>query len=552
MSSYGSDASMEDLEEEQDDDYLFDEDEDPQSSSMNRGEKTYIPLTAEAIEIEQKKAIQQVIDLTQLKPHVARQLLQEMRWSYEALAELYFEDPEKLLSKAGAAVDGEAVDSAALRRSDSQPLGDEEVTCQVCWDSCTGDEVAEKMTWSEPCGHVFCNDCWRRHLRVQIEDENQAARIPCAGETVLPCGKTGRCNIVVDENVVERLLAQGEDKALLKKYRVRLLETYVNNNPHVKWCPGRDCTNAVRITNDFDLTGFMTHVECSDEPSTAHKWCFNCKEEPHVPAECSDVIKWKKKCQDDSETCNWLQANTKDCPKCKVSINKDGGCNHIHCKQCDHHFCWVCLGPFEHTTYQHTCNKFVQDESSINSSRAALERYMHHFERFSNHLKSREFESQMRENALKKMEEMQLVGNKTYMDVQFMKQATSQLIEARQILQWTYVVGFYEPAWLIRNIFELNQAELEGAVEKLSNMLEQEDVIRWCEELERVQMINQTNQVKTRLEHLFAHLEEWKNTRTEPLAGNEPDGGDGGGDEESKKGVKRKQGAGVVTRKNRK
>ena len=27
------------------------------------------------------------------------------------------------------------------------------------------------------------------------------------------------------------------------------------------------------------------------------------------------------------------QANTKDCPKCKVAINKDGGCNHMHCKQ---------------------------------------------------------------------------------------------------------------------------------------------------------------------------------------------------------------------------
>ena len=27
-----------------------------------------------------------------------------------------------------------------------------------------------------------------------------------------------------------------------------------------------------------------------------------------------------------------------------------------------------------------------------------------------------------------------------------------------QTLQWTYVVGFYEPAWLERNIFDMNQA----------------------------------------------------------------------------------------------
>lgn len=167
----------------------------------------------------------------------------------------------------------------------------------------------------------------------------------------------------------------------------------------------------------------------------------------------------------------------------------------MHCKRCDMHFCWVCLGVFEHTTYQHTCNKFVADETQT-TSRAALERYMHHFERFTNHQESRELESQLREKALQDMEQMQEKGNISYMDVQFIKQATTQLIESRRILQWTYVVGFYNPAWLIRNIFELNQAELEQETEKLSNMLEDEEVTRWCKDSERIEMISQTNQVK--------------------------------------------------------
>ena len=141
--------------------------------------------------------------------------------------------------------------------------------------------------------------------------------------------------------------------------------------------------------------------------------------------------------QEDSATSCWLVNYTKDCPVCKIAINKDGGCNHMHCKQCDHHFCWVCLGHFDHTTYQHTCNKFVQDgdAASASASRFALQRYTHHFDRFSNHSKSRELESILREATLSKMEKMQDEGNKTWLDVQFMKQATSQLIEARQILQ---------------------------------------------------------------------------------------------------------------------
>ncbi len=57
------------------------------------------------------------------------------------------------------------------------------------------------------------------------------------------------------------------------------------------------------------------------------------------------------------------------------------------------------------------------------------------------------------------------------------------------------MLGFHEPSWLQKNIFDMNQSELEGATEKLSNMLETEDIMKWCNAVDRVEMINQTNQV---------------------------------------------------------
>mmetsp|Transcript_49385 Transcript_49385/g.116377 ORF Transcript_49385/g.116377 Transcript_49385/m.116377 type:complete len:602 (+) Transcript_49385:258-2063(+) len=534
----GEDESFE-YESNEEELFLEENTVDASGSSMNNKEPAFQALTSDDIVTEQREAIERVMDLTQVPSHMARQLLQEMRWNHEALAELYFEDPDRLMAKAGLQVNGEAVDSVILQTSASNghksgaeggaasqdlTVGQASVTCQVCMDEFSGEEAGRSMTALLQCGHMFCNDCWRRHLQFQIDDQGQAARISCPGEAVVEGRKIGKCNIIVDERVVERLLEGGADRRLLAKYKKRLIEEYVNNNASIKWCPATDCTNAVRINDNFDPNSFATQVHCG----AAHAFCFSCLDEPHSPAECCYVKLWRKKCMDDSETCNWLQANTKDCPKCRVAINKDGGCNHMHCRQCDYHFCWVCLGPFEHTTYQHTCNKFVHDDNKVTKSRAALVRYMHHYERYMAHQKSREFESKVREGSLAKMEQMQAQGNKTYMEVQFLKQATAQLIEARQILQWTYVIGYYEPRWLVRNIFENNQSELENATERLSNMIESEEIIKWCEENERVLMINQTNMVRTRLNHLFVALEEWKATHQDTDQDNEEAAGAGG------------------------
>ena len=59
------------------------------------------------------------------------------------------------------------------------------------------------------------------------------------------------------------------------------------------WCvQATDCTSAVRIKDSFDKNSFCTDVLCSDK----HSWCFICMDEPHAPADCSQVKDWRKKC----------------------------------------------------------------------------------------------------------------------------------------------------------------------------------------------------------------------------------------------------------------
>ena len=58
------------------------------------------------------------------------------------------------------------------------------------------------------------------------------------------------------------------------------------------------------------------------------------------------------------------------------------------------------------------------------------------------------------------------------MDVQFLQQATEQVISCRQVLKYTYVFGYYLPDGKEKTLFEHLQEQLERSTETLSEMSE--------------------------------------------------------------------------------
>ena len=42
-----------------------------------------------------------------------------------------------------------------------------------------------------------------------------------------------------------------------------------------------------------------------------------------MPATCDDMVTWAEKCRNESETANWILANTRKCPKCMTRIEKN-------------------------------------------------------------------------------------------------------------------------------------------------------------------------------------------------------------------------------------
>jgi hypothetical protein len=64
-------------------------------------------------------------------------------------------------------------------------------------------------------------------------------------------------------------------------------------------------------------------------------------EKSHKNYTCDE---WKDK--DNFKDDSMKKLGIKRCPKCRRAIEKDGGCNHIHCR-CGAHICWKCLKYFD-------------------------------------------------------------------------------------------------------------------------------------------------------------------------------------------------------------
>ncbi|TBU44537.1 RING-5 domain-containing protein [Dichomitus squalens] len=463
----------------------------PGGSERKVYEVDYMSLSQPDVEKIMATDVNYISGIFGVEPAVAAQLLRHMNWNKEKLTDKYMDNASQVSVAAGVelppreptppppkasssrqsstgptrtarrSVAETSKTSKSTKRVASPAAGVQSFVCPICFDD------SQTETMALMCEHRFCSSCWKEYITSKVRTEAECT-ITCMAED---------CNIVALDPFVKKALT--DDMETWERYQELLVRQFVSCIPHLKFCPYPSCTNTVSCVSAATKSSLLTMVPIVACSIPTHVFCFGCPiDADHRPVICAVAKMWLQKCRDDSETANWIKSNTKECSKCQSTIEKNGGCNHMTCKKCKYEFCWVCMGPWsEHGTSWYSCNRY-DEKASVDArdaqarSRASLERYLHYYNRWANHEQSAKLSMELYAKTEKKMEEMQITSELTWIQVQFMKKAVDVVFKCRMTLKWTYAMAYYLSLGNEKELFEDNQRDLERAVEELSELIE--------------------------------------------------------------------------------
>jgi hypothetical protein len=189
----------------------------------------------------------------------------------------------------------------------AETCSDNSCNCAVCW------EVVDTALL---CGcKAICKAC----LQQQCEDActDRTFPIKCVG-----------CNAEVALADLRNAVGSNFDR-LCKASMFRLMDTA--GSPW-RCCRTPDCIQVGRVSDAV--------LDCDQCMAS---WCLGCDGVAHRGVTCAELAREAAlKATNENLFEEWKRASTRPCPRCQSAIEKNGGCNHVTCRNCQCHFCWRC------------------------------------------------------------------------------------------------------------------------------------------------------------------------------------------------------------------
>jgi TRIAD3 protein (E3 ubiquitin-protein ligase RNF216) len=168
------------------------------------------------------------------------------------------------------------------------------VLCQCCWHGMRASDVVHCQN-----SHVFCVKCLERHVAVELSE----------GRTVIRCIAQGGCSEVLPLATVKQSLSP------------TVYDHLEAMTSHI---------SAVRAGLRLVFCHVCGTIACPDPgvtvmncPECTAQTCVDCGTAAHVDMECATA-------HEEAMTATIVRS----CPKCRVPMTKEDGCNKLTCPWC--------------------------------------------------------------------------------------------------------------------------------------------------------------------------------------------------------------------------
>ncbi|KAI8813644.1 hypothetical protein BJ742DRAFT_789028 [Cladochytrium replicatum] len=240
--------------------------------------------------------------------------------------------------------------------------------CGICLDTRRGDECLRIAG----CNHVYCRGCLKDYFSLLIK-EGTVAQVTCPdsrckkafnGKSRLVVSKEGDISLTqppLPDDVLRNLL---QDAELFERYLKMSVTKALEGRQDVVYCPRANCQAAsIKDPTEEKLVvcRICKYAFCSMCLRTWHGNMNYCKisnflevAEQYMQATDFEKTALEQKygrkvleriiqqVEDEKESLRWMRDNAQECPTCGSSVEKSEGCNHMTCRVCQTHFCYLC------------------------------------------------------------------------------------------------------------------------------------------------------------------------------------------------------------------
>ncbi len=233
-------------------------------------------------------------------------------------------------------------------------------SCPIC---CEGPLPLSALIDLCHCGHKCCINCWKDVVNSQLNRTFE--RLHC-----FECQK-----LIPDRELIERNLVDQDRwcSYSLGLYRnthddlsscPKCQSYYIFTNPKSAICPvclyhmcplccelehdslGMDCQEFTSFmktqeylvyANQRNQEWIQRQIDRDDKRLQEER-----RKQMILEMERKEKERQERLLNEIKENEQWINKNTKRCPRCTSAIEKNKGCNHMTCTHCGYQFCWLC------------------------------------------------------------------------------------------------------------------------------------------------------------------------------------------------------------------